>query len=85
MLVVQGGSWPERRVVRTGLSPMNPKVFICDPTHPHYGESGVLTGKIITMRFGDQTQMAEVKLDACKHGTDGCFVTKGQVDAERRG
>lgn len=54
------------------------RVFICDPDHPHYRESGVLTGKIITMKFSGE-QMAEVKLDDCKHGTDGCFVGKGQV------
>lgn len=60
------------------------RVYICDPKHPHFGESGELTGKIIAFRHGIGGQMAEVKLDACKHGTDGCFVTKGQVAAEQR-
>lgn len=54
------------------------KVIICDPEHPHYPESGVLTGKVIQL-FGKE--MAEMKLDVCKHGTDGCFVGKGQVRA----
>ena len=58
------------------------RVFVCDPEHPHYGESGVMTGKMISL-FG--TPMAEVKLDACRHGTDGCFVKKGQVQQEKRG
>lgn len=54
------------------------RVVICDPEHPHYRESGVLTGKVI--RFLHWAgEMAEVKLEACRHGTDGCFVSKGQV------
>lgn len=60
------------------------RVYICDPNHPHFGERGVLTGKIITMRFGNREQMAEVKLDDCQHGTDGCYVSKGQVSADNR-
>jgi hypothetical protein len=58
------------------------RVFVCDRKHPHYGESGVMTGKVISV-VGQP--MAEVKLDACKHGTDGCFVSKGQVRSEKRG
>lgn len=65
-----------------GTAPLYTKrVYVCDRQHPHYGESGTLTGKIISL-FG--TPMAEVKLDACKHGTDGCFVQKGQIAAESR-
>jgi len=52
------------------------KVIICDPEHPHADEVGVLTGKIISL-FGKL--MAEVKLDNCSHGTDACFVSKGQI------
>lgn len=52
-------------------------VQITDPTHPHFREYGTLTGKIITFPWG--ASMAEVKLDNCKHGTDGCFVSRGQV------
>lgn len=52
------------------------KVLISDRSHPHYGETGTMTGKIISL-FGKP--MAEVRLDACRHGTDGCFVSKGQV------
>lgn len=58
------------------------RVYICDPAHPHYGESGTLTGKVI-MLLG-KTPMAEVKLVDCKHGTDGCFVGKGQIRQEKR-
>lgn len=58
------------------------RVFVCDPTHPHYGESGKLTGEIISV-LG--TPMAKMDLDDCRHGTDGCFVSKGQVEAEKRG
>ena len=53
-------------------------VRICDPTHPHYPEHGRLTGKTISV-LG--TPMAEVKLASCVHGTDGCFVSKGQIEA----
>lgn len=56
------------------------RVIVCDPKHPHYGELGELTGKMISL-LGKP--MAEVKLDHCKHGTDGCFVSKGQVRAEQ--
>lgn len=51
-------------------------VRISDPKHPHYPEHGRFTGKIITL-FGEP--MAEVAIDNCKHGTSGCFVSKGQV------
>lgn len=55
------------------------RVRISNPEHPHYPETGILTGKVITMKFGDRRQMAEMKLDSCKHGTDACFVSKGEV------
>lgn len=58
------------------------RVRIVDPQHPHYPESGRLTGNTISV-LG--TPMTEVKLDACRHGTSGCFVTKGQIAIERRG
>jgi hypothetical protein len=58
------------------------RVYVCDRKHPHYGESGVMTGKVISL-FGKP--MAEVRLNDCKHGTGGCFVSKGQVSAEQRG
>lgn len=58
------------------------RIYVCDPEHPHYGESGFFTGKVISL-FG--TDMAEVRLEGCRHGTDGCFVSKGQVAYERRG
>lgn len=69
---------------------MNPKrvaekilVRICDHKHPHWPETGFLTGKVIRMTFGDHREMAEVKLDSCKHGVDACFVSKGQVSELR--
>jgi hypothetical protein len=54
------------------------RVQIVDRQHPHYEEYGRFTGKIITMRFSGES-MAEVKLEHCRHGADGCFVTKGQA------
>jgi len=56
-----------------------PRVQIVNRKHPHFEEYGRFTGKIITMRFGNREQMAEVKLEHCCHGTDGCFVSKGDV------
>lgn len=55
------------------------RVQIVNRDHPHFEEYGRFTGKIITMRFGNGDQMAEVKLENCRHGTDGCFVSKGDV------
>jgi hypothetical protein len=52
------------------------KVIICDQTHPHYGEKGEPTGKVIKL-LG--RPMAEIKLDNCEHGCDACFVSKGQI------
>jgi hypothetical protein len=54
------------------------RVQIVNREHPHFEEYGRFTGKIITMRFGGG-DMAEVKLENCCHGTDGCFVGKGDV------
>jgi hypothetical protein len=55
-----------------------PRVQIVDREHPHFEEYGRFTGKIITMKFSG-SDMAEVKLENCRHGTDGCFVSKGQA------
>lgn len=57
------------------------RVYVCDPKHPHYGESGHFTGTVI-MLLG--TPMVEVELDDCKHGTRGCLVSTGQVRLEKR-
>jgi hypothetical protein len=54
-------------------------VQIVNRQHPHFEEYGRLTGKIITMKFGTREQMAEVKLEHCRHGADGCFVGKGDI------
>ena len=55
-----------------------PLVRICDPEHPHYPETGRFTGEVVVMKFSG-TKMAKVILDNCKHGTDACFVTAGQI------
>jgi hypothetical protein len=31
------------------------------------------------MRYGTREPMAEVKLENCPHGVDGCFVLKGEL------
>jgi hypothetical protein len=51
-------------------------VEIVDSSHPHYGERGHFTGRIIVLRF---EQLAELRLENCQHGEGGCFVNKGQV------
>ncbi len=53
------------------------KVKIIAPEHPHYGECGVFSGKIIK-RLGKT--MGEVRLDNCPHGISGCFVSQGQIE-----
>jgi hypothetical protein len=55
------------------------RVQIVNRNHPHFEEYGRFTGKIITMKLGSREQMAEVELENCRHGTDGCFVSKGDV------
>lgn len=55
------------------------RVQIVNREHPHFEEYGWLTGKIITMKFGSREQMAEVRLENCRHGGDACFVNKGDV------
>ena len=57
------------------------RVRIVDKDHPHYGESGHLTGTIISV-VGKR--MAEMKIEHCRHGTDGCFISRGQIEIERR-
>lgn len=56
-----------------------PRVQIVHRQHPHFEEYGRFTGTIITMKFGDRAQMAEVALENCRHGVDGCFVRAGEV------
>ena len=57
------------------------RVQIVDRQHPHFEEYGRFTGTIITMKFGTREPMAEVKLENCQHGSDGCFVRKDEVNA----
>lgn len=57
------------------------RVQIVSRRHPHFEEYGRFTGHIVTMKFGTREAMAEVKLENCRHGSDGCFVSKGEVKA----
>jgi hypothetical protein len=59
--------------------PKLPRVQIVNRQHPHFEEYGRFTGNIITMRYGTREPMAEVKLENCPHGVDGCFVLKGEL------
>jgi hypothetical protein len=56
-----------------------PRVQIVNKKHPHFEEYGRFTGKMIVMRFGLGNEMAEVALENCRHGTNACFVSKGDV------
>jgi hypothetical protein len=53
-----------------------PRVKIVGREHPHKGEYGRFTGETISV-FGKR--MALVKLEDCKHGTDGCYVSPGDI------
>lgn len=55
------------------------RVQIVNREHPHFEEYGRFTGKIITMKFGNGKQMAEVQLENCRHGGEACYVSKGDV------
>lgn len=61
------------------------RVQIVNRDHPHFEEYGRFTGKVITMKFSGH-DMAEVRLEHCRHGGDACFVSKGDVQQvkERR-
>jgi hypothetical protein len=56
------------------------RVRITKRDHPHYRETGFMTGKVISL-LGKS--MAELKLENCRHGTDGCFVSKGDIEIDR--
>ena len=56
-----------------------PRVQIVNRKHPHFEEYGRFTGKVIQMKFGSKTKMAEVQLENCPHGGDACFVHVGDV------
>jgi len=55
----------------------DPYYRIVDREHPHYPEAGQATGETITFRGGGK--MAKIRLLSCRHGTDACFVSPGQV------
>lgn len=54
------------------------RVRIVNKAHPHCGEYGHFTGEVIKM-VTTGNRMALVKLEACKHGTDACYVSPGDV------
>lgn len=65
------------------MRPADPRVKIIGKHHPHRGEYGRFTGDVIRLATGDR--MALVKLESCRHGTEGCYVSPGdvrQVDEE---
>lgn len=66
-------------MAESSSAPKLPRVQIVNRQHPHFEEYGRFTGKIITMKFGNREQMAEVQLEHCQHGGDACFVNKGDV------
>ena len=54
-----------------------PRVRIVNRDHPHYGEYGQFTGEVIRPIWGGK--MALVKLEACQHGCDACYVSPGDI------
>ncbi len=57
------------------------RMRISDPDHPHYGESGYLTGEILRMKFTHES-MAKLRLEHCQHGVDACYIAKGQIQRD---
>ena len=57
------------------------RVRIVNRQHPHYRETGFMTGEMISVL--GKTPMAKVKLENCQHGTDACYVGKGDVEIDR--
>lgn len=60
------------------------RLWITEMSHPHYGESGYLTGRVIVLTDHDGTRMAEFRLEHCTHGVDACFVGHGVLASEKR-
>lgn len=56
------------------------RVRIVNRDHPHYRETGFLTGEVVSL-LGKP--MARVTLEQCKHGTDACFISKGDIEIDR--
>lgn len=54
-----------------------PRVKIVGKDHPHRGEYGRFTGETIRLVTGQR--MALVRLEHCKHGMDGCYVSPGDI------
>jgi hypothetical protein len=57
------------------------RVRIVNRDHPHYRETGFLTGEVVVMFWG--TKMAKLALENCRHGTDACFISLGDIEIDR--
>lgn len=58
---------------------VKPRVKITAPQHPHHGEIGRLD-------FDDtiaHTGQIKLELENCRHGTEGCYVSKDEVKMVR--
>lgn len=61
---------------------MPPRIQIGDlveflPGHPHEGERGLATAKLVMVRNGFQP-LREFTLIGCKHGIRSCFAKQGE-------
>ena len=56
------------------------RVRIVNCEHPHYRETGFLTGDVVSL-LGKP--MAKMTLENCPHMTDACFVSKGDIEIDR--
>lgn len=59
------------------------RIGIIAPRHPHTGESGTIVAEAV----GGPRSVGldwQVKLDHCRHGTDGCFVSEDEIRPDRR-
>lgn len=59
------------------------KVIITSKKHPHYNETGKVkvdkNGNVLMRKLITGSEMLEITLDNCPHGTRGCFATKSDV------
>lgn len=60
------------------------RVAITARYHPHHGESGEI---VAPARRGPASVGLDwkVRLDDCRHGVEGCFVSERELRRERRG
>lgn len=59
------------------------KVLITEKDHPHFGETGIIKvnsrGKVVLTKMPSGSKMFEIKLENCKHASEGCFVKQADV------